>query len=332
MNSSSTCWHNARNSLLLLVCIGTLQAAELGAPEDCTFKAKVDGSNQRYVEMLPVGFDPAQEHHLLIALHGHGSDRWQYVRETRGECRAARDVAARFAMIFVSPDYRAATSWMGPQAEADLLQIIAEQRAKHHIGKVSVSGASMGGAGALTFAALHPELVDGGVSLNGTANLLEYETFQPALQASFGGTKLQVPQEYKKRSAEYWPERLAMPVALTAGGQDTAVPPQSVIRLAKVLKTLQRPELLLQQDNGGHSTSYEESIAAYEFTIQTVLHSSKPAAPLASSDGYVRIREISYARAAELNLTMDIFKPDRPNGLGVIDVVSGGWTSTTNMM
>jgi pimeloyl-ACP methyl ester carboxylesterase len=247
------------------------QAEEPEPPEDCAFKARIDGSTEHYVKLLPARFDPLKQHHLLIVLHGHGSDRWQYVREPRGECRAARDVAARFSFIFISPDYRAATSWMGPRAEADLVQIIQELRAQYRVDKIIVSGASMGGAGALSFAALHPELVDGVVSLNGTANLLEYENFQPAIQASFGGTKLQIPEEYKKRSAEYWPERLTMPIALTAGGQDTAVPPQSVVRLAKVLKTLQRPVLLLMQDNGGHSTSYEESIAAYEFTIYETL-------------------------------------------------------------
>ncbi len=283
------------------------------------------------MQVLPTQFDPAKEHHLLIVLHGHGSDRWQYIREARGECRAARDVAARFSLILVSPDYRAKTSWMGPQAEADVLQVIRELKTKYRIGKVIVSGASMGGASALTFAGLHPELSDGVVALNGTANLLEYDNFQPAIEASFGGSKAQIPEEYKRRSAEYWPEKLTMPIALTAGGQDTVVPPVSIVRMAKILKTLQRPVLLLMQDSGGHSTSYEESVAAYEYTIQKVLsRSDSPRSGV--SDGYTRIREVTYTCVDGTNLTMDIFKSDQPNGLGVIDVVSGGWTSTTNMM
>jgi dipeptidyl aminopeptidase/acylaminoacyl peptidase len=282
--------------------------------------------------MLPVGFEPLAEHHLLIGLHGHGSDRWQYVRAARAECRAARDTAARFSMIYVSPDYRASTSWMGPEAEADLVQIIQEQRSQYRIGKVIVSGASMGGAGALTFAALHPELVDGVVSLNGTANLLEYENFQPAIQASFGGSKVQIPEAYKKRSAEYWPERLTMPIALTAGGQDTAVPPQSVVRLAKILRTLQRPVILFMDADGGHSTSYEDSVAAYEYTLQAVLGSSKTSSPALPGAGYVRVPGVTYCHANGLDLTMDVFRPQQPNGIGLVHVVSGGWTSTTNMM
>ena len=62
-------------------------------------------------------------HDLLVALHGHGSDRWQFIRDGRDECRGTREAAARHGAILVSPDYRAPTSWMGPKAEADLVQI-----------------------------------------------------------------------------------------------------------------------------------------------------------------------------------------------------------------
>src|SRR5438128_160391 len=98
--------------------------AQLGEPKDLTFTATVDGSTQRYVEMLPEKFDRDEVHHVLIALHGHGSDRWQAVNSAYKEFEAAREVAAKFDMIYVSPDYRATTSWMGPKAEADLVQII----------------------------------------------------------------------------------------------------------------------------------------------------------------------------------------------------------------
>ena len=45
---------------------------------DITFTADLDNSEQRYIELPPPGINPAQLHHLLIALHGHGSDRWQF--------------------------------------------------------------------------------------------------------------------------------------------------------------------------------------------------------------------------------------------------------------
>ena len=98
--------------------------------EDVKFTAKCDGAEQRYVMILPAHFVKNESHDVLIALHGHGSDRWQFAKDPRDECKAARDAAAERAMIFVSPDYRAKTSWMGPKAEADMLQIIAELKAK----------------------------------------------------------------------------------------------------------------------------------------------------------------------------------------------------------
>jgi dipeptidyl aminopeptidase/acylaminoacyl peptidase len=129
-------------------------------------------------------------------------------------------------------------------------------------------GGSMGGTAALTFTALHPELIAGVCSLNGTANLLEYEKFQDAIQASFGGTKKQIPEEYKKRSAEFWPEKFTMPVACTTGGKDEVVPPQSVLRLLEQLKKHGRKVLSLHRENGGHSTGYEDTWAALEFIIR----------------------------------------------------------------
>jgi pimeloyl-ACP methyl ester carboxylesterase len=248
---------------------GTGQAAE-PAGQDIAFTAQCDGTEQRYVLLLPADFQPATPSDVLIALHGHGSDRWQFVRDPRDECRAARDVAARRRMLFVSPDYRARTSWMGPKAEADVVQIIAELKQAHRVGRVFVCGGSMGGTAALAFAALHPELVAGVASMNGTANLLEYTQFQDAIAASFGGPKPAIPEEYKRRSAEYWPERLTMPIGLTTGGQDTLVPPASVQRLAAVLKLLDRPVRLIHREQTGHVTSYDDAQAILEFAISSV--------------------------------------------------------------
>ena len=99
--------------------------APAAEPVDLVFTADCDGSTEHAVELLPPDFDPAARHDLLIALHGHGADRWQFIREARDECRGTREAAARHGAILLSPDYRAPTSWMGPKAEADLVQIIA---------------------------------------------------------------------------------------------------------------------------------------------------------------------------------------------------------------
>ena len=246
-------------------------AVELGPPEDVVFTAAIDGSEQRFVQRLPQCFDASESHHLLLALHGHGSDRWQYATGTGGSIAAARIFAARHDMILVAPDYRAKTSWMGPEAEADVLQILQRIRDQYRIDKVFLVGGSMGGSAVLTFGALHPNLVDGIVSCNGTANHLEYENFQEAIRQSFGGTKQEIPAEYKKRSAEYFPESFTMPLAICAGGKDTSVPPDSVLRLAAIVKKLNPDVLVLLRPDGGHDTPVDHALQALEFVLTRAL-------------------------------------------------------------
>lgn len=234
---------------------------------DQTFTADFDGSEQKYVQLTPRGFAADKPVSVLIALHGHGSDRWQFAKQVRDECQATRDAAAENGMLMISPDYRAKTSWMGPAAEADLLQIIRILKQQFQVQRVIVSGGSMGGSSALTFAAMHPDQVDGVVALNGTANHVEYERFQDAISKSFGGSKTKVPAEYHRRSAEFFPESFTMPVAATTGGQDTSVPPESVQRLIESLRKQSRKVLGIHRPATGHSTNYDDTRRAFEFVI-----------------------------------------------------------------
>lgn len=262
-----------KNALFVVAAMALLPftPANAAEPQDVVFTAKLDGSEQRYVLVLPDGFDPQTQVSVLIALHGHGADRWQFVKDARDECRAARDAAAQRRMIYVSPDYRAKTSWMGPAAEADTLQIIDDLRSRFRISKVVICGGSMGGTAALTFATLHPDQIDGVVSMNGTANLVEYAQFQEAISASFGGSKQDKPDEYRKRSAELNADKLTMPIAATTGGRDTLVPPDSVLRLAELLQKQNRQVRLIHRPAGGHDTNYADATAAFEFVLSQVL-------------------------------------------------------------
>ena len=227
-----------------------------------------DGSTERYFEWTPEKFDPAKSTTLIIALHGHGSDAGQIFSGVYAEYNATLDLAAERNAIVVSPDYRATTSWMGPAAEKDVLQIIAKAKAERRIDRVFFVGGSMGGSSALTFAALHPELVDGVVAMNPTANHIEYENFQDAIAASFGGSKKDVPLEYKNRSAEYFPERfLKIPTAITLGGIDAIVPPESARRLAQAIAALGGNVLCIERPELRHTTQYPDARAALEFVF-----------------------------------------------------------------
>lgn len=267
MSNRHSCFLNSI-AMLLFINFLPLYAIEI---EDISFKAKLDGTEQHYLMIRPAGFNPELPVPILIALHGHGSDRFQFAKDQRDECRSARDAAIKFRMLYISPDYRAKTSWMGPAAEADTVQIIEQLKKQFKITKVVICGGSMGGTSALTLAALHPELIDGVVSMNGTANLVEYTQFQDAISASFGGSKKDRPEEYRKRSAELNAGKLTMPIAFTTGGRDTVVPCDSILRLSANLLKSQKNIKLIHRPEGGHETSYADATEAFDFVIRQVL-------------------------------------------------------------
>lgn len=273
-------------SLLAVVLTGSLMAAEEGwqEPQDRAFVSRLDGTEQRYVLLRPDNHNPAKVSDVLIMLHGHGSDRWQFIRQSRPECSEARRFAREAGMICVSPDYRAPTSWLGPAAEADLVQLIDELQREQRVGRILLMGGSMGGTAALAFAAQHPRLIDGVVSLNGTANMLEYEQFQEAIQASYGGTKETHRDVYRTRSAELFAAGLTMPLAATTGGRDTLVPPDSVLRLLQHLQTGGAQVLSLHRPEGGHDTNATDTRDALEFVWRAMQQRSVAAAepPLVS--------------------------------------------------
>ncbi|NLN94535.1 MAG: alpha/beta fold hydrolase [Candidatus Hydrogenedens sp.] len=251
--------------LLLLVSLGTSFLVAEEVPEDIVFQADYDGSEERYVLLRPEGVSSLAGRSLLVALHGHGSDRWQFIVQSRGECSAVREMAAAYGLPLISPDYRASTSWMGPAAEADLQQILREWKERYNPPKIILAGGSMGAAAALTFAALNPDLVDGVLAMNGIANHVLYEGFQEAIAASFGGGKEAVPEEYIRRSAELQVEALTMPVALTLGARDEVTPPDSVLRLADALRARGRSVFVLLRPGGGHETSHGDGVEALEW-------------------------------------------------------------------
>jgi pimeloyl-ACP methyl ester carboxylesterase len=255
-----------------LVALGLLavisSASGTTEPRDIAFVSTADGTTQHYLLLLPEGYQGTENPPLMVALHSLGGTRAQFLETRHPTVRAAVDTVAKWRMIYVLPEYRGPRSWMGEKAEADVVQIIAQVKSRYRTGKVFLCGTSMGGSAALTFTALHPGLVDGVIAMNATANHLELDTVNDSVAESFGGSKERIPLEYKKRSAEYWPERFTMPVALTAGGKDSLIPPASVTRLAGVLGKLGRKVLLIVPPDQGHQTSYEDALAAFDFVVR----------------------------------------------------------------
>ena len=230
-----------------------------------------DQTRQAYYEYAPKPLDPTRPLMLFIALHGHGSNADQIFSGAYAEFNATPAAAADNNGIVIAPEYRPTTSWMGPEAEKDVLQIIEEQKSKRKFAIVVISGGSMGGSSALTFTALHPELIDGVVAMNPTANHLEYDKFQDAISESFGGTKQEIPLEYKARSAEYFPERfLNVPTAITLGSKDVVVPPDSARRFAAVLEKIGGKVLCIERSDLDHTTQYPEARRAFQFVVDAI--------------------------------------------------------------
>ncbi len=243
----------------------TTNKRALGAPEELTFKSSLDGTLQHYLQMHPQGVK--KTHDILIAFHGHGSLRAQCATNWT-EFNAARDFAAAHGMLYVAPDYRG-NSWMGPAAEADMVQLIGVLRAQDKTQRIFLTGASMGGTSVLIFTALHPDLIAGVSSQNGMANMVEFGGFQDAITASYGGDKTTKAAEFKKRSPELVPRKFTMPVALAVGGKDTAVPPDSVRRLAEALKKQHAKVLFIDRPEVGHSTTYADTMECLEFMFKS---------------------------------------------------------------
>jgi pimeloyl-ACP methyl ester carboxylesterase len=266
--------------LVPVVAAPAADAPKPGEPSKVSFKAAVDGTTQYYVELLPKDYRPGEALHVLVALHAAGGDGWEYFRQPAPQCRATRDLATRHRLLLVGPDYRGPFSWMGPGADDDVAQVIREVKARYKVGKVVVAGASMGGTAALTFTALHPELVDGVVSQCSLADLSEPSPHSGAIAAAFGGTPGQKPGEYRRRSAGLAAERFTMPVAIWTGGQDQSVPPRSAMRLAEALQSRHPGRVLhIHRTDAGHAPGYEDTVRAYEFVLRAVLgaRSSGPA-------------------------------------------------------
>ena len=73
-------------------------------PMDVAFVSRADMTEQRYVELMPPDFQSEKLHDVVLVFHGHGSDRWQFIRDHRDECRGVRDIAAQYGLILIAPD------------------------------------------------------------------------------------------------------------------------------------------------------------------------------------------------------------------------------------
>lgn len=235
----------------------------LPLPERLTFNCTADGSRWPYLVQIPQGEPTA----LLLNLHGHYSDEWQgMTEEIYGDAfgRVRRECLAR-QWVYVCPWY-GGNSWMGPLAEAGMVDLIAALRERWPEVPLYLQGGSMGGSSALVFAVRQPQLLAGVIALCPAADVEQYydwccqraeqnatlENISDAIYTHYAAAGHDFHTELRRRSALRHGERLTMPVYLRHGNADALIPVEWTRQLAEKLRELGRKVVYEEVDGGDH--------------------------------------------------------------------------------
>jgi dipeptidyl aminopeptidase/acylaminoacyl peptidase len=243
----------------------TTQAAVQIPVHEESFTASVDGTRQTYL-LAEWGADRPEPPLLVLYLHGSGSHQDQGTKpgiyfDVFG--RMARWMAARGHTIYICPEYRGST-WMGPKADADVVQILSIARDRYHPAKVLLTGGSMGGTSALIFASLHPDLLNGVLAwCPATDPIAMYPKFPDQFRAGYGGSPNDVPDEYHKRTSRDHVDALAkLPIAIVHGSADQVIPVEHSRVLVDRLKARGATVQYIEVKNAGHDGPFVADVGS----------------------------------------------------------------------
>ena len=190
------------------------------------FKSSFDGSAQTFLEKDFGDEDSGVNRLVFVYLHGALSHQEQGVTAGiyNGSFEKWGVELARRNAVYVCPEYRG-NSWMGPAAEADVLDILCLLTKRFPGRRLILSGGSMGGTSALIFASRHPKAVDGVISLcPATDPALMFGVFPEHFVESYGGSPERVPQVFSDRTSRNRVEALAsLPMAIVHGSADAII-------------------------------------------------------------------------------------------------------------
>jgi pimeloyl-ACP methyl ester carboxylesterase len=235
----------------------------LPTPERFTFNCSADGSRWPYLLQQPEGKPQA----ILINLHGHYSDEWQgMTEEIYGDAfgRLRRECLNR-SCVYVCPWY-GGNSWMGPVAEAGMVDLIAALRQRWPDQPLYLMGGSMGGSSTLVFAVRQPQLLSGVAALCPAADIEAYyvwclertegnptvKSVSDAIRLHYTAAGHDLTSQLHERSALRNAERLTMPVYLRHGSADGLIPVEWTRRLAERLQGLARRVVYEEVPDGDH--------------------------------------------------------------------------------
>jgi pimeloyl-ACP methyl ester carboxylesterase len=156
---------------------------------------------------------------------------------------------------YVCPEYRG-NSWMGPAAEADIVELIRLMRERYRPIQVILTGGSMGGTSALIFASRHPELLDGALALCPATDTSEmFPHFADHFLQSYGGPPDKIPDVYRERSSRYHADMLVkLPLVIVHGSADALIPIHHARLLVEQLQARNARLQYIELKDGGHDS------------------------------------------------------------------------------
>jgi len=210
----------------------------------------------------------------IVCLHGHGSHGDQlYLRPDIREAWLSGFRTGGLSIL--TPNLRN-DAWMSPDAAADLEALVDWVRSEYGGRRFVFFGGSMGGAGVLTYAALHPTDVWRVVALGAVTDLAAYQVWSRrqgglleeiagAIVSAYGSQPEERPEIYRRHSPLHHAERLTMPVLLSHGQADAIMPVDQARSLARKLQG--RADFVYQEIPAGDHDAPLRSALAVPFAL-----------------------------------------------------------------
>ncbi len=264
-------------NILSILCAdpAVIRAAQAPVPEEYggkvllyTFRYRSAAEQIEGMLAVPAGLDSA----LPAAVYCHGGNRDLSPMRPISVCRLA---AAGY--IGIGSQYRGCCGGTGSDefGGADVLDVIrlidlAGRLPFVRAGGVYMQGHSRGGMMAYLCAACDARIKAVAIGAGLADCVMMYNLREQSMKDVFhelvGGSPDQLPEEFRRRSAVCWPEKITAPVLICQGTNDWRVDPQQSIKMAEALRAAGREVRLALYDGADHSlqgTPYMEDVLAW---------------------------------------------------------------------
>jgi pimeloyl-ACP methyl ester carboxylesterase len=243
------------------------------------FTSPVDQSQQTYlVQSWNHGNDKNVGPLLVIYLHGAGGNQSQGVTVGTYDNLFGKmgEWLSKQNAVYICPEYRG-NSWMGPDAEKDVVEILRLAKEKYRPIRVLLTGASMGGTSALIFASRHPGLIDGVIAwCPATEPALMFPKFGDHFRTSYGGSPEQMADVYRERTSRDHAKELAkLPSVIIHGKADAVIPVEHSRVLVERLKDLKANVNYIEVEGGHDAPLREDPAKALEWLLDQIRTKAK---------------------------------------------------------